>query len=340
MQPIRMAFLGFRHGHILALYKLAKARADVAIVAACEEDPATRESTAAGGLVTITHARYAEVLDAVPCDVVAVGDYYARRGPLLGEALQRGKHVISDKPLCTSRAELDEIERQARARNLAVGCQFDLRDTGLFREVRRRLRGGEIGDVHAISFGGQHPLFWGKRAAWYFEPGKQGGTINDLGIHAFDAIPWLTGLEFKTVNCARAWNARLKEVPFFQDAAQVTLTMSNGAGVLGDISYLAPDGTGYDIPQYWRFTFWGAEGLLEASFGAQQLTIWRRDAKGPESLPVPEGQPGGIFDAFLREVRGERTGLALTTAEVLRASRVTLLAQAAADAGQTNVAVG
>jgi len=337
MKRVRFAFIGFRHGHILSLYDQVKTRPDTEIVAASEDDEPTRRDLASAGTVTITHTNGRELLDSVSCDVVAVGDYYARRGPILREALARGCHVIGDKPLCTALADLEEIERLARQHQRVVGCQLDLRDSGLGQELRRRVRAGEIGAVQAVAFGGQHRLFWGTRAPWYFEPGKQGGTLNDIAIHAFDALPWMTGLEFTQVNFARAWNARLKEVPHFQDGAQMALTMSNGCGVLGDVSYLAPDGAGYSLPQCWRFTFWGAEGLLEGSLGGQQLMICRRADKTPEQLPVPEGTPGGVLDSFLREIRGEREGLSPTSEEVLRASRVALRVQAAADHGDANV---
>ncbi|MEZ4683286.1 MAG: hypothetical protein R2932_54665 [Caldilineaceae bacterium] len=55
--------------------------------------------------------------------------------------------------------------------------------------LRNLIRSGLIGEIHAINFGGQHPLMLDTRAAWYFEPGKHGGTINDIAIHAVDAIP-------------------------------------------------------------------------------------------------------------------------------------------------------
>src|ERR1043166_6361363 len=102
MNRVRLAFAGFRHGHIFSLYNLAKDRPDIEIVAACEGDERTRTDLAATGKAAITHSSYKEMLDAVSCDAVAVGDYYGKRGAILIEALKRGKHVISDKPICTS----------------------------------------------------------------------------------------------------------------------------------------------------------------------------------------------------------------------------------------------
>ncbi|MCP4516547.1 MAG: EamA family transporter, partial [Delftia sp.] len=45
-----------------------------------------------------------------------------------------------------------------------------------------------IGAVQTMSMSGQHPLRLGERPAWYFEPGRHGGTITDIGVHAVDLI--------------------------------------------------------------------------------------------------------------------------------------------------------
>ncbi len=335
--PIRIAFAGFQHGHVQALYQAAQLRDDLAIVAASDEKEATRRALAAGGKVAITHSSIIKMLDEVPCDVVAVGDEYGRRGALLLEALARGRHVISDKPICTSLAELDQIETAARAQGLVVGCQLDMRDGAVAAEARRRILGGEIGEVHAVSVGGQHPLLYGTRPDWYFERGKHGGTINDIGIHALDALPWMTGLRFREISFARVWNARIPQAPEFQDGAQFAMVMSNGAGLLADVSYLAPDAGGYRTPQYWRMTFWGSGGLLETDFSTGQLVICRHDDAAPQRVQAEGGTSGGYLDSFVREVRGETEGLHLSSTEVLAASRLALRVQEAADRGRCRV---
>jgi predicted dehydrogenase len=81
--------------------------------------------------------------------------------------------VISDKPLCTRLAELDAIEMLATSQGLKVGCMLSLRDTAPFIGVRDLVRQGLIGEVHAVSFGGQHPRLLGACPGWYFEPGKR-----------------------------------------------------------------------------------------------------------------------------------------------------------------------
>ena len=270
---MKLAFLGFRHGHVMGLHQSAAQHPDVEIVAAVEEDAAAAASLRSGGKVRLTHERIADVMSNVACDAVAIGDVYARRGALAITALEAGKHVIADKPLCTRLDELERIAKLSREKNRVVSCLLDLRDGGPYRTMRRLIRSGEIGDVHTVHFTAQHPLLLGTRPSWYFEPGAHGGTINDIAIHAIDLIPWLTGRSITGVVAARAWNARLPQHPQFQDAAQVMLKLDNGGGVLGDLSNLAPDGIGYSGEQYWRITCHGDAGVVETNYNAQSVTL-------------------------------------------------------------------
>lgn len=333
---LRMAFMGFRHGHIHNIYD--SRHPDFEIVGACEEDSATRESLKKSGKAKITHDEYGRMLDELEFDILAVGDYYAKRGGIIIEALKRGKHVVSDKPICTRLPEMDEIVSLAVKNKLVMGCQFDLRSEGRFLALRNLIAGGDIGEVHAVSFGGQHPMSLGSRPGWYFEEGKHGGTINDIAIHAFDIIPWLTGLGFARVDAARNWNARLKNIPHFRDAAQVMCTMTNGAGVLGDVSYFSPDSFGYSLPMYWRLTIWGADGAVETAPG--KLTLFRLGEDAPREVPLPAPVKLFYLDSFLRAIKGCAMPGDVTTRDVLTSSRNTLLAQDAADRGLHDVALG
>ncbi len=333
---IKIAFMGFRHGHIVSLYKLCQERNDVEIVAACEEHEPTFQHIKAQGNIALTHNSYITMLEDVEIDVVAVGDAYGRRGNIIVEDLKRGKHVISDKPICTSLKECDEIIHLARTKNLKVGCQLDMRFSGAIVTMKELIRKGEIGEICAISFGGQHPLLYGSRAEWYFEKGMHGGTLNDIAIHAINFLPWLTGLKFVKVVAARAWNARLKEVPHFQDAAQCMLVMENGCGVLGDVSYLIPDSFNYQHPLYWHLIFWGSNGVLQ--YTNKSITLWKNGEKEGRSIqPYPSS--GNSLNSFLNDIRGVNMASELNTEEILFSTKQTLLIQDAADNDKTNVSL-
>jgi len=337
---LRMAFAGFRHAHITEVYALAKSREDLELVAAAEDHAETRGKLAVAGDIEVTHESTDAMFDAVEFDVLAVGDYYGRRGELIVRALEAGRHVIVDKPACTSLDELDRIAALASEKGLSVGCQLNMRNGGNFIAFKQVVADGLLGEVHTIDFQGQHPLMYGSRPMWYFEPGKHGGTINDIAIHAVDIIPWMTGRKVVEVAAARVWNAGLSECDFFQDGAQLMLAMDNGGGVLGDVGYFQPNNFAYKVPVYWRVTVHGTKGLAETSSSVDGVSVWSTTSDEAMTVPAAPARPAGYLDDFLAEVRGEDAPAdALTTAAVLDATRRTLLIQQAADEGRTGVAL-
>jgi len=334
----KMAFAGFRHGHIMGLYSRARERDDIEVVAAADEHRPTWEKLSADGTVAMTHNSYERMLSDVEFDILAVGEYYGGRGGLAIRALESGRHVIVDKPLCTRLAELDRIVELAEDAGLSVGCMLTMRESGNFRALRELIGAGRIGEVHTIDFQGQHPLLRGRRPEWYFEPDGQGGTINDIAIHALDSIPWMTGRRIVEIVAARAWNARAGDPEWFQDGAQLMLRLDNGGGVLGDVSYLSPDSHAYKVDVYWRYTLHGSEGLAETSATADGVTLSTDGGKRNEHVPPSQGRDGAHLDDFLAEIRGEQTPSgALTTRQVLASARLALLAQQAADEGSCGV---
>lgn len=327
----RIAFAGFRHGHIHSLWARANDHRDCEIVGAWENDPTTRKELEAAGTVRLTHDSFQQMLAESQCSVVAIGDTYARRGALAIAALKAGKHVISDKPLCTSLNELAEIERLAKEKSLSLGCQLDLREAGSLRQLQKVVQAGTLGKICTITATGQHPLRYGVRAAWYFEPGQHGGTINDIGVHVFDFAPWLTGSSWKSILAARTWNAKAVEAPHFNDCAQFLATLEDGTSCFADLSYLAPNTIGFSLPQYWRVTVHGTKGMAETSYNSATVTVVTDDDEVAQELPALTDTIPGYLQDFFDEITGSSSPTGLTTDNILATARQSLEAQALAD---------
>ena len=201
----------------------------VEVVAACESDAAA-SAAAEGAGARITHSDPSGMLRDVDCDVVAIGEYFARRGSAAIHALNEGKHVIVDKPLCTSLDELDEIERIARQTQLK--CRVHVVDAGSRTDNRRAdvdPGKGTIGEIHCDFIRRAASADAGQATGLVFRGGQtRRHDQTTSAIHAIDCLPWITGLEFESVNAARCWNAFAPEFPHFHDGAQMMLTMDNG----------------------------------------------------------------------------------------------------------------
>ena len=329
---LKMAFAGFRHGHIYDFYKMALANEETQIVGAFEQDSATRADVEKALGVNFTYSTYEELLSDNNVDCVVIGDYFAIRGSRAIAALKAGKHVFADKPLCTLRSELDEIEALSKKNDLKVGCMLDLRYFPFVQYVRELLTSGKLGNVRTIYFGGQHPLMYGTRASWYFEEGKHGGVINDIAIHGIDLIHHITGgLEPTRTLGARTWNGYAEAEPHFKDCGHFMLEMTGGAGLLADVSYSSPNSIGYWVPHYWRFTICAAKGTVEFGVNLKEVRIALDGREGVEYIIPPPVDTGNCLSVFLKEIAGEKTDI--DTEIVIKSSRNTLLIQEAADNG-------
>ncbi len=326
---MKIAFAGLRHNHIYTLYNEVKAHPDLTVVGAWEENAEAAEAAKA----TITEPFYDsyEALLADPqIDIVAIGDYYGIRGKRVIQALKAGKAVITDKPLCTSAEELDEIERLSREKRIPVGIQLEMRNDATLQTAAEIIRDGALGEIRAVQFTAQHPLNYGVRPGWYFEEGKHGGTFNDIAIHAMDVLTWVAGSPYDRTLFARQWNAYATEVPSFNDCAQFNGQLANGAAVMGDVSYAAP-ATAFQLPSYWRFTVWGALGYLECRIGEGTLTVATTEDTAPRTVEAkPSSQ--NVLQSFLDEVSAGAP--AENTASCIAASRAALMLQRFADEQQ------
>jgi predicted dehydrogenase len=327
---LKIAVIGFKHGHIYDIISKARKNPLTEIVAASEDDEETRSFVEKKG-IKITYTDFIKMLDSIDCDIVAVGDAYGKRGEIIIEALKRNKHVISDKPICTRISEIEQIAKIVFEKKLKIGCQLTLRDLPQFIGLRNLIKSGYLGEIFSIIFTGHHPLMLEERPLWYFEPDMHGGTINDIGIHAIDYILWATEMEFIKINAARSWNAFAKKYPFFMDGGQMMLTMENGCGVLGDVSYFAPDSHGYSLPFYWRFTVYGTDGIAETSATSKNIIVAKAGKKEVSLLDLPKGNDGGYFNAFINDIFNRRDPEQLNTIDVIKASFITLLVQQAGD---------
>ncbi|HBF86696.1 MAG TPA: hypothetical protein DDW54_03345 [Clostridiales bacterium] len=323
---MKIAFAGFRHDHIFVLYEQAKNHKKYEIVGAFEGDGKARRRAEEKG-ISFRYSSYKGLLADGEVETVALGGAYGDRGKMAIAALKAGKNVISDKPLCTDVSELDEIERLAKEKGLAVSCMFTMRFEKKIVAVKKLIESGELGEIQNVYIGGQHPLQYGRRPEWYFEKGKHGGVINDLAVHGIDIL-YFFGIEPEKVNAARVWNAYADKERDFKDCGQFMLTAKNGAGVIGDVSYSVPDGAEFDLPYYWQFYVWGTKGVISFSLNEKETKYYVKGEKTPRIL---EEEPvGDYLTDFLKVARGDKDA-DLSSDEVFLSTRTTLEIQKIAD---------
>ena len=118
------------------------------------------------------------------------------------EALEAGKHVLSEKPLAMSIAEAEELVELAARKKAVSGIDFCYRYYPVVQEMAVRVRRGDAGSVRMVS--GSYYQDWLSNItdwSWRLLRSESGDSniTADLGSHWFDLVQFTTGLKVKEV---------------------------------------------------------------------------------------------------------------------------------------------
>jgi scyllo-inositol 2-dehydrogenase (NADP+) len=166
------------HAPLIALEPRLKVSAVVA------RDPARRE-LAAHELGAKTYASLDECLRAdASIQLVVVATPHDSHASIAIDALNAGRHVVVDKPLCLSMSECDAMLDAARRANRVLTVYQNRRFDGDAFTLRRLLDAGELGELRWLELNwNRHGL--SKKSAWRNDA-RLGGRPIDLGAHLFD----------------------------------------------------------------------------------------------------------------------------------------------------------
>lgn len=144
------------------------------------------------------------------------------------DCIERGIHVIIEKPIALSIKDADEIVRLAEENHVKVSACHQNRFNVAVQELRKAVDGGRF---RHISHGSIH-VRW-NRGRDYYDQAKWRGTWKDDGgclmnqcIHGIDLLCWMLGGEVVTVYGA----IRQQYHPYLQteDIGMAVLTFKNG----------------------------------------------------------------------------------------------------------------
>jgi predicted dehydrogenase len=323
---IRFGLAGLRHPHVgILLDEIGRRPDDVRLVALAEDDPALREEYRAR-LGAPAYDDYREMLARERLDAVGVVAVNGVRGGVVADCLDAGVHVVADKPLCTTLADLDRVEAAWRRSGKLLSLLLDKRFYAPTLALRDLLAAGELGALVLVWASGPHRLRRATRPAWMFRHATYGGILNDICIHDVDLLLWLTGAGAGTVQ-GLTGNRAHPDLPEFQDHGQVLLRIDGGPLATIEAHWLSPEAAPYHGD--YRMVVTGTAGTAEVRWAHDELHLaTHRRPPGLVPLPPAGSVAGDFFDAVLAGRAGVVRG-----DEVVTASRVVLLAQTTANGG-------
>jgi predicted dehydrogenase len=295
--------LGVGEQHIKG-YRMAH---EVDVVALCDSAVVKREMAA---------MRYPEcritddpetLIKAPDIDIISVASFDQHHAAQVIHALEQGKHVFCEKPLCTSEDELAEIHA-ALERNPGTRLSTNtiLRMSPRFCDLRDRIGRGELGRLYYAeadyNYGRLHKLQEGWRGSIPDYSVMLGG-----GIHMVDLLLWLSGRRVVEVN---AYGNKICSAGYrFTTPDLVVATLRFDDGMLAKVT--ANFGCVY--PHFHKVSVYGTEATFENGMEAASL-YKSRDQKALDVQTIdtlyPGTSKGDLIPGFIDAIRGaDRVGI-------------------------------
>lgn len=286
------------------------------VAGALSSDWPTAQASAADWLIAADRAyagheqmAVAEVRRADRIDAVCICTPNSLHHAAARAFLDRGFHVISDKPMTTTLGDALDLVGAVRA----TGCVFALTHHSagypLIRLARDMVAAGEIGEVRsvAVEYIAQYQSELRDPGEWRNDPSRSGplGIVADIGTHAHHLAGFVTGL---TVTELAAELTRFVPGRRLDDHATMLLRFDNGARGHLWCTALAPGNE-----NALRIRVYGDRGGLEwnqeqpdwmrvTRLGRQPRIVTKAGLEGTEAsraaARAPAGHAEGYIEAF------------------------------------------
>jgi len=253
------------------------------------------------------------------------------------EALRLHSHVLTEKPACVDRAQLNRIATLADNHRRQLMLAMSTRSSPLIQRARTLIQENFLGKPYAATMDWvadqtrlKNPDY---QASWLsFKNLAGGGKLIFHGIHYLDIITFLVNQPIRHISamCANVGGQPIE----VEDAAIVNFQTDKG--LLGTLN------TGYYLERgkQNQIRIWGAHGWLELQMLPERRMLWSSshpDApRGVQEVTCPATP--SLYELFFQAAIAFTRGLGdppITTAESAHALDVVFCGYQAAENGQT-----
>jgi predicted dehydrogenase len=230
------------------------------------------------------------------------------------EFLKRGIHVICDKPLTSTLSDAKKLAKLAHESDALFILTHNYTGYPMIRQAREMVENGDLGNIRVVQ--AEYAQDWlteeaeasgSKQAEWRVDPARSGagGSIGDIGTHAFNLLSFVTGLECEGLAADLHAFGKGRRL---DDNAHIMLRFRGGAKGMLWSSQVAP-GNENGL----RLRVYGDKGGLEwaqedpnylwfTPFGEPKRLITRGGAGSGAAAGrvsrIPPGHPEGYLEGF------------------------------------------
>lgn len=255
------------------------------------------------------------------------------RADIAVQAMEAGKDVMTDKPGCTTLAQLEQLRTVVECTGRIWSINFSERfEVPAVQKASELVAAGRIGRVVQTLGMGPHRLNLPTRPDWFFDEHAYGGILTDIASHQIDQFLHFTGADDAEVVSSCVANYANPDYPGLQDFGELSMVSNSPDGhahCYVRVDWYTPDG----LPTWGdgRLMILGTEGYIElrkyvdiaGRDGTNHLLVV--DSKGMEHIDC-SAQPLPYYGALVHDVQN-RTETAMTQAHCFRVMELAIRAQ-------------
>jgi predicted dehydrogenase len=267
---------------------------------------------------------YHHMLREIRPDVVIVSTRIDRLNPIAIDVAGAGCHIICEKPLAMTHADLQNLHAATQARRVQCISMLGNSRQPVMQAAMGAIAAEKIGDVVLIN--ARKSYKWGHRPEWFGDRNTYGGTICWVGIHGIEMIHLLSGKDFVSVSAMQS-NRAHPDRPGCEDNGLLIFNLGGGGHASVSFDLLRPESAETHGDDWMRIV--GSRGVIEASHDRGWCKLITEDAAEMD-LPLP--RRGAFYAPFLQGITAAAGEPMPEMRRAFMLSHVALVARDAADA--------
>ncbi|CAM4210882.1 Gfo/Idh/MocA family oxidoreductase [Paenibacillus alkaliterrae] len=252
MQPVQIAVIGT--GSISSAHLDAyKDNPNANLYAVCDLNEERARKAAEKYGATKVYTDYRELLTDPVIEAVSICTWNNTHAEISIAALEAGKHVLVEKPLCRTVEEAlhiqEAVEKSGKVLQVGFVRRYDT-NAQLLRSMADR---GEFGEIYYAKASSIRRL--GNPGGWFSDIERSGGgPLIDIGVHMIDLCWYMMGRPKPVSVSANTYHklgnrSNVRNLSFYQaadydanhntveDMANALIRFENGASLLVDVSF-------------------------------------------------------------------------------------------------------
>jgi myo-inositol 2-dehydrogenase/D-chiro-inositol 1-dehydrogenase len=234
------------------------------------------------------YADHRELLEKAAIDVVVIASPNHTHFDVLQDVFRTDKHVLVEKPLCTTVEDALAVAESARSHSGVFWVGMEYRYMRPVARLVEEVHGGAIGALHMLAIREHRYPFLPKVGNWNRFNRNTGGTLVEKCCHFFDLMNLVTRQRPVRVYASGGQSVNHKderydgEAPDILDNAYVTVDFDGGARGFLDLCMF-----GENSRNEMELAATGDRGKIEAFVPENRVIMNRRDRNEPSTIEFP-----------------------------------------------------